>query len=371
MTRRPLAATALALTLGILTAAPALGQDAPAPPQATPRAEPLAVPTGDGTGVRLVTEKGDILIYLFNESAPVASENFLNLASSGYYDGVVFHRLVPGFVIQGGDPEGTGFGGPGYTIPDETVVGRYGRGVVAMARTGEPNSAGSQFFIVLDDAAEGALAAYNTYVIFGQVAEGMDVVDAIAAGPTDGDTALEPVKIVSADVEEVAQPPLPSLAPAPVAGDPDLEARVPAEIAGNPVERQSYNGDEIASGYAPDDPRLAELQGILATLGAEVADLSVANGYVALGEEEYASIFVIRLAGATGAAVLDVLVPYILGTDAIERTTETVGGREVTVLSYADGDRPTKAYIAVSGEDVFLLDAQGTLLEPAVTALPS
>ncbi len=90
---------------------------------------------------------------------------------------------MPGFVIQGGDPNGDGTGGPGYTIPDETVVGEYGRGVVAMARTSQPDSAGSQFFIVLDDGARDALDQFRTYVIFGNVVSGMDVVDKIAAMP--------------------------------------------------------------------------------------------------------------------------------------------------------------------------------------------
>ena len=93
---------------------------------------------------------------------------------------------MPDFVIQGGDPEGTGRGGPGYTIPDETVVGQYGRGVVAMARTPQPDSQGSQFFIVLDDGARPALEQYRTYVIFGEVVSGMDVVDQIAAMPNSG-----------------------------------------------------------------------------------------------------------------------------------------------------------------------------------------
>ena len=93
---------------------------------------------------------------------------------------------MPGFVIQGGDPKGDGTGGPGYTIPDETVVGEYGRGIVAMARTSQPDSQGSQFFIVLDDGARDALEQFRTYVIFGNVVSGMDVVDEIAAMPNCG-----------------------------------------------------------------------------------------------------------------------------------------------------------------------------------------
>jgi cyclophilin family peptidyl-prolyl cis-trans isomerase len=167
------------------------------PPEATPLAQPPAEPASDGTTATITTELGDIVIQLYTDSAPVATANFINLAEAGYYEGVIFHRLVPGFVIQGGDPTGTGSGGPGYTIQDEPVVGQYGRGVVAMARTSQPDSQGSQFFIVLDDEAEGALESFRTYVIFGEVTAGMDVADAIAATPNagsqDGNRALEPV----------------------------------------------------------------------------------------------------------------------------------------------------------------------------------
>jgi peptidyl-prolyl cis-trans isomerase B (cyclophilin B) len=166
------------------------------PPTATPLANPPAAPAGDGTTVTIETSLGNIVIDVYDQSAPVAAQNFVNLADEGFYNTLVFHRLVPGFVIQGGDPNGDGTGGPGYSIADEPVVGHYGRGIVAMARTSAANSAGSQFFIVLDDSAEPTLAAYNTYVIFGKVSAGMDVVDAIAARPNSGspnNTALDPV----------------------------------------------------------------------------------------------------------------------------------------------------------------------------------
>jgi cyclophilin family peptidyl-prolyl cis-trans isomerase len=170
------------------------------PPDATPLTNPPAGPAGDGTKATIHTAKGDIVIELFTESSPVAAGNFINLAEAGFYTGVVFHRLVPGFVIQGGDPNGDGTGGPGYTIQDEPVVGRYVRGIVAMARTSEPNSQGSQFFIVLDDQAEQALDQARTYAIFGRVTSGMDVVDAIAAMPNSGgreNRALDPVAMES------------------------------------------------------------------------------------------------------------------------------------------------------------------------------
>jgi hypothetical protein len=95
------------------------------PPSATPLAEPPAEPAGDGTTATISTELGNIEIELFTESAPVAAENFINLANAGFYDGTVFHRIIPDFMIQGGDPEGTGGGGPGYTIQDEPIVGEY------------------------------------------------------------------------------------------------------------------------------------------------------------------------------------------------------------------------------------------------------
>jgi len=182
---------------------PATG-DLLGPPDATPLAQPPAEPASDGTTATISTELGDIVIQLYTDSAPVATQNFINLAEAGYYDGVIFHRLVPGFVIQGGDPTGTGTGGPGYTIPDEPVVGQYGRGTVAMARKQAPDSQGSQFFIVLDDAAEQALESFRTYVIFGEVTEGMDVADAIAATPNagqqGGNQALEPVAMDSVTI---------------------------------------------------------------------------------------------------------------------------------------------------------------------------
>jgi cyclophilin family peptidyl-prolyl cis-trans isomerase len=175
------------------------------PPDATPLANPPAEPSGSGVTATIDTRQGKIVIEMFDQTAPVAATNFLNLAEAHFYDGTVFHRLVPGFVIQGGDPEGTGRGGPGYTIPDEPIVGQYARGIVAMARSQLPNSQGSQFFIVLADAARGSLDQARTYTIFGRVTAGMDVVDAIAAmpnaGQTAGNKALDPVAMSSVTVQ--------------------------------------------------------------------------------------------------------------------------------------------------------------------------
>jgi cyclophilin family peptidyl-prolyl cis-trans isomerase len=168
-----------------------------------PTEQPEPLPAGETRLVTIGTSQGEIVIEVEADLSPIAAGNFVALAECGYYEGVVFHRLVPGFVIQGGDPTGTGTGGPGYTIEDEPVSATYGRGTVAMARTSQPNSVGSQFFIVLDDAAEGPLASYNTYQIIGTVSEGMETVDAIAAMPNSGDpnnAALEPVAMDSVSV---------------------------------------------------------------------------------------------------------------------------------------------------------------------------
>ncbi len=173
-------------------------------PDATPLASPPAAPAGDGTTATIATTMGTIVFEVYNQSAPVASENFINLANANYYNGLTFHRLVPGFVIQGGDPAGDGSGGPGYTIPDEPVVGDYTRGIVAMARTSAANSAGSQFFIVLDDTVENTLPKSGDYVIFGKVTQGLDVVDQIAAGRNSGspsNTALDPTIMNSVTIQ--------------------------------------------------------------------------------------------------------------------------------------------------------------------------
>jgi peptidyl-prolyl cis-trans isomerase B (cyclophilin B) len=203
----PLVLGGVAIVVVVLVVAAVMGwlpPDAPAPPDpnatATPLANPPAEPAGDGTQVTIETELGSIVMEIHTESSPVAADNFVSLAESGFYDGVVFHRIVPGFVIQGGDPEGTGRGGPGYTIADEPVVGEYVRGTVAMARTPAPNSQGSQFFIVLDDAVQFQLDKAGGYAIFGQVVEGMDVVDQIAAGPASQQMALEPVAMTRVTV---------------------------------------------------------------------------------------------------------------------------------------------------------------------------
>ncbi|MEZ0240368.1 MAG: peptidylprolyl isomerase [Chloroflexota bacterium] len=164
-----------------------------------PTSQPAPLGAGETRTVTIQTDKGSIVIKVVGDLSPIAAGNFVALASCGYYDGVVFHRVVPGFVIQGGDPEGTGRGGPGYTIKDEPVTATYERGTVAMARTPQPDSQGSQFFIVLSDDAAGALASANTYAIFGTVTAGMDAVDAIAAA-ADKEIPSKPIVMTTVTV---------------------------------------------------------------------------------------------------------------------------------------------------------------------------
>ena len=170
------------------------------PPSATPLASPLAAPAGDGTTATIVTALGTIEMEIYTDSAPVAAENFINLAQVGFYNGVGFHRIIPNFMIQGGDPLGTGGGGPGYVIPDEPYTGDYTRGTVAMARTAAPNSQGSQFFIMVTDT---PTLAGKGYTIFGRIVSGMEVVDQIVAGQTTGpqnDLAVSPVVMQSVTI---------------------------------------------------------------------------------------------------------------------------------------------------------------------------
>jgi cyclophilin family peptidyl-prolyl cis-trans isomerase len=166
---------------------------------ACPASQPDALPAGETRTITIETDKGSIEIRIEADLSPIAAGNFVALAGCGYYDGVVFHRVVPTFVIQGGDPTGTGTGGPGYQIQDEQVTATYGRGTVAMARTAQPNSVGSQFFIVLDDAARASLVAANTYQIIGTVSSGMDAVDAIASA-ADAELPSNPVVMTRVSV---------------------------------------------------------------------------------------------------------------------------------------------------------------------------
>jgi cyclophilin family peptidyl-prolyl cis-trans isomerase len=134
------------------------------------------------------TSCGTIRLRLFSGEAPFTANSFAFLAGEGFYDATIVHRVVPGFVVQMGDPTGTGTGGPGYRFADELAAARnrgYARGTVAMANAG-PDTNGSQFFICLDD-----VGLPPQYAVFGEVTEGMDVVDTIAALPRDGETPTQ------------------------------------------------------------------------------------------------------------------------------------------------------------------------------------
>jgi cyclophilin family peptidyl-prolyl cis-trans isomerase len=133
------------------------------------------------TSATLHTNHGAIVIELYPDDAPKTVENFTKLARDGFYDGVIFHRIIPDFMIQGGDPTGTGRGGPGYTFEDELNDHKVERGALAMANAG-PNTNGSQFFIVTT---ESAPWLDGKHTVFGRVTDGMDVVDAISDVETD------------------------------------------------------------------------------------------------------------------------------------------------------------------------------------------
>ena len=181
----------LALLIGALLTGAGCTQPAGTSPAANPATTNLgalgspaatgAAPAGAQQNVLLETTMGNITIAL-DPGMPITTGNFVKLTKSGFYDGVIFHRVIPGFMIQTGDPTGTGRGGPGYTIPDEfTAHNQNLRGTVAMANTGQPNTGGSQFYINLVD---------NDYLdpnypVFGTVVDGMDVVDEIGKVPTD------------------------------------------------------------------------------------------------------------------------------------------------------------------------------------------
>jgi cyclophilin family peptidyl-prolyl cis-trans isomerase len=145
------------------------------------------------------TSKGTIELELFDEDAPKTVENFKKLAGDGFYDGVIFHRVIPEFMIQGGDPTGTGRGGPGYQFEDEFNGHRIERGALAMANAG-PNTNGSQFFIVTTAAAPWL---DGKHTVFGQVTDGMDTVDKIEAVPTGaGDRPVDPPVIESIELSD-------------------------------------------------------------------------------------------------------------------------------------------------------------------------
>lgn len=175
-----------------------------------PTSQPAALAAGEQRQIVMTTSMGEITLLVEADLSPIAVGNFVALAECGFYNNVIFHRIAymqdgTPFVIQGGDPTGTGMGGPGYQIKDEPVAGEYARGVLAMARSAAPDSQGSQFFIVLDDGARPPLESARTYAILGRVTVGMDVVDAIAGVERDAeDRPVVPVTILSTTVSTPA-----------------------------------------------------------------------------------------------------------------------------------------------------------------------
>jgi cyclophilin family peptidyl-prolyl cis-trans isomerase len=162
------------------------------------------------TSATITTDNGDIEVDLFTNDAPKAAQNFIDLAKKGFYDDVVFHRIIPGFVIQAGDGQygkkasldtgRVGTGGPGYKFEDEPIKGDYVRGALAMANAG-PNTNGSQFFICHQDLSGGKLP--KNYTLFGQVTKGLDVVDAIVNAPRNSrDLPNNPVAMTKVTIHE-------------------------------------------------------------------------------------------------------------------------------------------------------------------------
>lgn len=154
-----------------------------------PTSFPGVLPKEEISGkiARLATTKGEIVFDILDEEGPRSASNFVALARTGFYDGLTFHRVVPGFVIQGGDPSGNGTGGPGYTFMEDPVRLDYDAGIVAMAKRSEPGTSGSQFFIMLEDC-----PLPKEYAIFGRVRSGLDVVRRIAIGDKMTKVTIEP-----------------------------------------------------------------------------------------------------------------------------------------------------------------------------------
>jgi peptidyl-prolyl cis-trans isomerase B (cyclophilin B) len=193
-----------------------------------PTSQPPPAPAGQTRVVTIETAKGQFAITLKADLSPIAVGNFAALAACGYYNGIVFHRVATlqdgtPFVIQGGDPTGTGSGGPGYEIQDEPVTAPYVRGTVAMARTQAPNSVGSQFFIVLDDKDQAVLKSANTYQIIGSVTAGMETVDAIYAAAGGQEQPANPIAMTKVTIGDPV-----------AAGSASPGASVPATAAPSP-----------------------------------------------------------------------------------------------------------------------------------------
>jgi cyclophilin family peptidyl-prolyl cis-trans isomerase len=219
----------------------------------------------------LVTERGDIKVELFAEKAPMTVNNFIFLAQQGYYDDITFHRVIPGFMAQSGDPTGTGTGSPGYTIPDEIVQGLPfdQEGLLAMANVGAPDTNGSQFFITYAP----ALSLNGKHTIFGKVIEGMDVLRQLTPRDPQQAPDFEGDRLIRVDIEQVDQSklPTPTAGPEPVVPE-AAEGRPLADLP--PAERENlFNGmPEMEI-----DPRQAYTAVIETTQGRIEVELDAAN----------------------------------------------------------------------------------------------
>ncbi len=192
--------------------APSAGTLPPSQSPSTPQTQPLStkkmytqapamsINVAKKYVATIKTTKGTMVATLNAKETPVTVNNFVFLAKEKFYDGTIFHRTIPGFMIQGGDPEGTGMGGPGYQFADEPFEGKYERGTLAMANAGTDTN-GSQFFIMHKD-----YPLPPNYVIFGKVTEGLDIIDTIATAPTkpggEGSNPVTPVVVESVTISE-------------------------------------------------------------------------------------------------------------------------------------------------------------------------
>jgi cyclophilin family peptidyl-prolyl cis-trans isomerase/predicted GIY-YIG superfamily endonuclease len=165
-------------------------EESPLMPLSPPQADELRTYAQEArtSQVRIATDKGDMVLRLFPDDAPMHVAAFLKLVKAGFYDGLTFHRVEPGFVVQGGDPDGNGTGGPGYRLPAEFNARPHLRGTLAMARSSDPDSAGSQFYLCLAD----ARFLDGQYTVFGEMTEGFDTLDAIRRGDAMQTVTVEP-----------------------------------------------------------------------------------------------------------------------------------------------------------------------------------
>ena len=195
------------VALLLVVVAVGCGEAEPEGPKTYTAYPTMDIPAGE-PWVIITTSLGRMTFTLFSEEAPLAVNNFLFLANEGYFDGVTFHRLIPGFMVQGGDPSGTGTGGPGYSFEIEPPQRPYVRGGLAMANKGTPNSNGSQFFIILDDLTDQGRLSPD-FTLFGQIKEGHQAsfntlakIEAVPVGTaTDGESSAPQQEITISEMK--------------------------------------------------------------------------------------------------------------------------------------------------------------------------